>query len=70
MKYCTALVTISQSLVFISVGHNILLINIGDTDSEVDYKICGHSTVEQATTVSFTVMEKGVAPMPAVRERG
>ena len=34
------------------------------TDKDED-KISGHSTVEQATTVSFTEMEEGVAPMPS-----
>ena len=37
----------------------------GDMDSKDENKISGHSTVEQATTVSFTEMEEGVAPMPS-----
>ena len=36
----------------------------GDMDSNDEDKISGHSTVEQATTVSFTEMEEEVAPMP------
>ena len=39
-------------------------------DSNDEDKISGHSTVEQATTVSFTEMKEGVAPIAAVRERG
>ena len=44
------------------------VINIGDMDSEVKDKISVHSTVEQATTVSFTEMEEGVAPMPSTQQ--
>ena len=37
----------------------------GDMDSKDEGKISGYSTVEQATTVSFTEMKEGVAPMPS-----
>ena len=33
-------------------------------DSGDENEISGHYTVEQASTVSFTDMEEGVAPMP------
>ena len=36
----------------------------GDMDSNDD-KIRGHSTVEQATTISLTEMKEGVAPVPS-----
>ena len=53
------LVTVSQSLVFVSVGHNVWLVGKITTFS-------GHYPVEQASTVSFTDMEEGVAPMPSI----
>ena len=37
----------------------------GDMDSNDEDKISSHSTVEQATTVAFTEMKEGVAPMPS-----
>ena len=37
----------------------------GDMDSNDEDKISGHSIVEQATTLSFTEMKEGVAPMPS-----
>ena len=37
----------------------------GGMDSKDEDKISGHSTVEQATTVSFTEMEEGVTPLPS-----
>ena len=43
---------------------------LGDMNSKDEDKISGHSTVEQATTVSLTEMKEGVAPIAAVRERG
>ena len=39
----------------------------GDMDSNDKDKISGHSTVEQATTVSFTEMKEGVAPISSAR---
>ena len=37
----------------------------GDLDSNDEFKISGHFTVEQATTASFTEMKKRIAPMPS-----
>ena len=47
-----------QSLVYVSVGHKILIVMM-----KIKLVVTGHCIVEQAISVSFTEMKEGAAPM-------